>query len=89
MRLFTKKYYQLPNIKGKAGSAPLVIIKKDSNNFHFQNNADIKEYMSIDEAIADLESDPNVSKEKIEKLKLSLRNLKNKSLIRIKNGEII
>ncbi len=65
--------------------APLLIIKKE-NSF---NNSNVKEYNSIEEAIADLESDPNVSKEKIEKLKSSLKSLKNKTSITIRNGEII
>ncbi|MCZ7603214.1 MAG: hypothetical protein M5R37_10110 [Melioribacteraceae bacterium] len=64
---------------------PLLIIKKES----LLNNSDVKEYNSIDEAIADLENDPNVPKEKIEKLKSSLRKLKDKTSIKIKNGELI
>lgn len=67
----------------RAGSTPLIIIKKDSGD----NN--IIEYQSIDEAIADLENDPNVSPSKIEKLKSSLKQLKNKTSIMIRNGEII
>ncbi len=72
--LFSKKH---------TDSAPLIIIKK--------NTADdnIKEYQSIEEAIADLENDPNVSFEKIEKLRSSLNTLKNKTSIRIKDGELI
>jgi len=49
----------------------------------------VKEYRSIDEAIADLENDPNVSSGKIEKLKTALKNLKNKNSIRIRNGELV
>lgn len=64
-------------------AAPLLIIKKEASD------TNIKEYKSIEEAIADLESDPNVSKEKIEKLKSSLKSLKNKTSITIRNGEII
>jgi len=37
---------------------------------------------SIEEVIADLENDPNVSTEKIEKLRSLLKNLKNKSSIK-------
>ncbi len=72
--LFSKKH---------SDSAPLIIIKK--------NTADdnIKEYESIEEAILDLENDPNVSSEKIEKLRSSLNTLKNKTSIRIKDGEVI
>lgn len=72
--LFTKKH---------SNSAPLLIIKKG------KENEDVKEYNSIEEAIADLETDPNVSKEKIEKLKSSLKSLKNRTSITIRNGEII
>jgi hypothetical protein len=64
-------------------SAPILIIKKETDD------SNIKEYLSIEEAIADLENDPNVSAEKIEKLRESLNNLKNKTLIKIKNGDII
>ncbi|MBI1939422.1 MAG: hypothetical protein HYS25_15035 [Ignavibacteriales bacterium] len=64
-------------------SAPLIIIKKDTDE------ENIKEYKTIEEAIADLENDPNVPLDKIAKLKLSLKNLKNKTSIKIRNGEII
>lgn len=67
----------------RAGSSPLIIIRKDSGD----NN--IKEYQSIEEAIADLEKDPNVPSDKIEKLKSSLKQLKNKTSIKIRNGEIV
>lgn len=67
----------------KTISTPVLIIKKE------YDDSRIKEYDSIDEAIADLENDPNVSKEKIEKLKSSLKLLKNKTSITIRNGEII
>ncbi|MCK9211025.1 MAG: hypothetical protein M0P61_09345 [Ignavibacteriaceae bacterium] len=53
MSLFTKK---------KPVATPLLIIKKDAND------ANVKEYKSIEEAIVDLENDPNVSAYKIEKL---------------------
>ena len=49
----------------------------------------VKEYQSVEEAIADLENDPNVSPAKIERLKDSLKKLKNKTTIKIINGEII
>jgi hypothetical protein len=74
MRLFNKKL---------AKPSPLLIIKKNSDD------ANVKEYNSIEEAIADLENDPNVSHYKIEKLRLSLNNLKHKTTIKIRNGEII
>jgi len=74
MSLFTKK---------RSKSAPLLIIKKDADD------SNIKEYESIEEAIADLENDPNVSADKIERLRSSLKNLKNKTSIKIRNGEII
>lgn len=72
--LFTKKSTQ---------SVPLLIIKKETGA------ANVKEYLSIEEAIADLENDPNVPSGKIEKLRSSLKNLKNKTSIKIRNGEII
>lgn len=62
---------------------PLLIIKKNADD------TNVKEYKSIDEAIADLENDPNVSTEKIEKLRLSVNTLKNKRSIKIRNGEIV
>lgn len=64
-------------------SLPLLIIKKETDN------TNVKEYKSIEEAIADLERDPNVPQYKIEKLRSSLNLLKNKTSIKIKNGEII
>ncbi|MFK5891063.1 MAG: hypothetical protein QM486_10070 [Flavobacteriaceae bacterium] len=63
-------------------SAPLIVIKKDAEDT-------IKEYNSIEEAIKDLEKDPNVPAEKIEKLKASVKILKDKTSIKIKNGELI
>ena len=74
MNLFTKKHSK---------SAPLLIIKKNADD------ANVKEYKSIEEAIADLEIDPNVPPDKIEKLRSSLKNLKNKTSIKIRNGEIL
>jgi len=41
------------------------------------------------DAIADLENDPNVPSDKMEKLKSSLKQLKYKTSITIRNGEII
>lgn len=81
MYLFTKKNSN--RVSGKVGSAPLLIIKKYSNDLN------IKEYQSIEDAIADLENDPNVPLSKIEDLKSSVKQLKNKTSIRIRNGEII
>lgn len=74
MNLFTKKLSK---------SAPLLIIKKNADD------ANVKEYKSIEDAIADLEIDPNVPPDKIEKLRSSLKNLKNKTSIKIRNGEIV
>jgi len=74
MGFFTKK---------NSVSVPLLIIKKD------KDDSNVKEYRSIEEAISDLEIDPNVSAEKIKKLRSSLKNLKDKTSIKIKNGEII
>lgn len=67
----------------KTESIPLLIIKKNADD------ANVKEYTSIEEAIADLENDPNVPSDKIEKLRSSLNKLKNKTSIKIRNGEII
>ena len=80
MSLFTKK---------QSVSAPLLIIKKDVALSRLRDDSNVKEYKSIEEAIVDLENDPNVSKDKIEKLRASLKNLKNKTSIKIRNGEII
>ncbi|MDP2089832.1 MAG: hypothetical protein Q8J84_10585 [Flavobacteriaceae bacterium] len=74
MGLFTKKH---------TVSAPLLILKK------YTDDVNVKEYNSIEEAIADLENDPNVPSEKIEKLKSSIKMLKDKTSIKIRNGEII
>lgn len=73
MRFFKKK---------PKTSVPLIVIRKDSEDT-------VKEYNSIEDAIKDLENDPNISVEKIEKLRDSLKNLKNKTTIKISNGEII
>jgi len=61
-------------------NAPIVIISKDT---------DIMEYNSIEAAITELEKDLNVPKEKMEKIRASFEDLKNKGKIKIKNGEII
>ncbi|MCX6284027.1 MAG: hypothetical protein NTW31_07330 [Bacteroidetes bacterium] len=70
-------------IKKQSDPLPLLIIKKNADD------ANVKEYNSIEEAIEDLEKDPNVSAQKIEKLRIALKNLKNKSAIRIRNGELV
>ena len=49
----------------------------------------VKEYISNEGLIADLENDPNVPVDKVEKLRSSLKDLKNKTSIKIRNGEII
>jgi hypothetical protein len=64
-------------------SSPLLIIKKNAND------GLVKEYRSIEEAIAELEADPSISVEKIEKLRVSVKNLKDKRMIKIFNGEIV
>ena len=64
-------------------SAPLIIIQKDSDS------SETKEYDSFEKAILDLECDISIPKEKLEQLRMSLDNLKHKSSIRIRNGEII
>lgn len=81
MKVFKKLINLLKKKNPK--TAPLLIIKKDS----YSNN--VKEYNSIEEAIMDLENDPNVLPDKIEKLKEALKNLKQKTTIKIINGEII
>lgn len=68
--------------KKQALVSPLLIIKKDTD-------ANGIEYQSIEDAIADLENELNIPPDKTEKLKSSLRNLKNKTSITIRNGEII
>ena len=77
-----KKIYGLFK-KKKSNSVPLLIIKR------FTDDGNMMEYNSIDEAISDLEKDPNISAYKIEKLKVTLKNLKDKDTIKIIKGEII
>lgn len=79
---FLKKLTELFS-KKDSRSVPLLIIRKGTDE------ENVKEYKSIEDSIADLENDPNVSSEKVAKLKLSLKNLKNKTSIKIKNGEIV
>ena len=67
----------------KSKPVPLLIIKR------FADEGNIKEYNSIEEAIADLENDPNIPHDKVERLKSSYKNLKNKTSIKIRDGEII
>ena len=74
MKIFSGKH---------TNTAPLLIIKQDTKEVN------VKEYQTIEEAIADLENDPNVPSEKIENLKASLKKLKNKTSITIRNGEIL
>ncbi len=68
VRLFTKK---------QPAPLPLLIIKKGAGD------ENVKEYTSMEEAIADLESDPNVPAYKIENLRSSLKELKNKNTIKV------
>lgn len=81
LSLFAKKILNLP--KDKSGSSPLIIIKKNTEDVN------VKEFNSIEKAIAELENDSNVALDKIEKLKLLLNQFKNKTTIKICNGEII
>ena len=67
----------------RSPSVPLFIIKKDADD------GGVKEYKSMEEAIADLERDPNVSQDKIATIRASLKSLKNKTTIKIKNGELV
>lgn len=82
MKLWNK-IKSIINEQKNLNSAPLIIIQKDSSS------SEIKEYDSFEKAIADLESDITIPKEKLEQIRLSLETLKNKSSIRIRNGEII
>ncbi|MCK9424452.1 MAG: hypothetical protein M0Q21_00280 [Ignavibacteriaceae bacterium] len=80
MSLFTNKHTK---------STPLLIIRKETDLSRTREDAAVKEFKSIEEAITELENDPNVPSDKIEKLKSSLKNLKNKTSIKIRNGEIV
>ncbi len=73
MELFSRK---------DSGTVPLLIIRKGTDE------ENVKEYKSIEEAIADLENDPNVPSDKVKKLKSSFKKLKNKNSIKIKDGEL-
>ena len=53
------------------------------------NNEEVKTYDTVAEAIAELENDPNIPKEKLGKLKITLSELKLTGKVKIKNGEII
>ena len=64
-------------------SAPLFIIQKDSNS------QETKEYSSIENAIADLQNDLNIPKEKLVQLRKLPDNLKHKNSIRVRNEEIV
>jgi len=77
-----QKIFGLFNNK-RVNTTPILIIKKDSNNDR------IKEYSSIEEALTDLENDPNIPSDKIEKIRTLLKQLKNKTSITIRNGELI
>lgn len=53
------------------------------------NDDEVKIYDTVAEAITDLENDPNIPKEKLEKLKTVLSGLKLTGKVKIKNWEII
>ena len=53
------------------------------------NDEEVKTYDTVAEAIADLENDPNIPKEKLDKLKITLSELKLTGKVKIKNGELI
>ncbi|RPI19875.1 MAG: hypothetical protein EHM58_00350 [Ignavibacteriae bacterium] len=79
MKIFSKlRFFFCKSLSVR--DSPIVILTKSS---------DTKEFLSIDEAVKELESDPDISKEKIEKLKESIEMLKNKRRIKIKNGNLI
>lgn len=78
-----KKISEIFLKRNREKGTPLLIIKKEPAD------TIVKELMLIEESIAELEKDPNVSIEIISKLKKSFKNLKNKTSIKIKDGEII
>lgn len=53
------------------------------------NDEEVKTYDTVVEALADLENDPNIPKEKLDKLKLTLNELKLTGKVKIKNEELI
>lgn len=53
------------------------------------NDEEVKSYDTVAEAIADLENDPNIPKEKLDKLKITMNELKLTEKVKIKNGELI
>ncbi len=53
------------------------------------NDEEVKIYNTVAEAIAELENDPKVPKEKLGKLKTAVSELKLTGKVKIKNGEII
>ncbi len=53
------------------------------------NDEEVKTYNTVAEAIQDLENDPNIPKEKLDKLKITLSELKLTGKVKIKNGELI
>mgnify|MGYP001171474794 CR=1 FL=1 len=53
------------------------------------NEEEVKTYDTVAEAIANLENDPNIPKEKLDKLKVTLSELKLTEKVKIKNGELI
>lgn len=53
------------------------------------NDEEVKTYDTVAEAIADLENDPNIPKEKLDKLKITLNELNLTGKVKIKNGELI
>jgi hypothetical protein len=76
----TNYIQKLFGIKDTDSKAPFVIINKDQ---------EVIEYDSIEDAIAELEKDPEIPFYKIEKIRASFEEMKNKGKIKIKNGEII
>jgi len=67
----------------RSDTQPILIIKKETDDER------VKEYKSIEEAIRDLENDPNIPADKLKKLKSSFINLNNRNSIRIKDGELL
>ncbi len=69
--------------RNKPRSAPLLIITKESDDARYS------EYRTIEKIITEIENNSTVPKEKIETLKSLIKNLKNKTLLQIKDGEIV
>lgn len=70
-------------IRKHINSVPLLIIKKE------KSDESTKAFNTIEETISDLANDPNIPVDAIEKLRSSVKKLKEDNSIKIKNGEIL